>query len=174
MFQSSVASKQAFGVPGELYSNAPTRGMPKTIVSDSDVDNVIGRAVTIPDTANSSVVEMGGTGVYVGILVGPKLYANNGTADGGSLAPTMTLPNNTEVETLQEGELIVFLNSAANEGDTVVFDQDTGMLSAIAPNAEIASGFTNAQATVTRFSIPSAGSAVIALNIIPTQNALAS
>ncbi|MES1986803.1 MAG: hypothetical protein V4440_02020, partial [Pseudomonadota bacterium] len=100
--QSTVQFAQGAGIAGELFSDAPHRGQPFIIVSDPVV-NKTGLACTV---TSEGIAQTGGSGVFAGILGIPKSYASSG-AVGDPLAPTIILPDQTEVEMLQEGEMYV-------------------------------------------------------------------
>lgn len=140
-FQSSVRQLMTYGIVGEVIFDGPQRAEPVILDSADAANNVIGRAFTSP-AGEDSTVDAGGTGVFRGILVNPLVYATSGTT-AGALEPTLTLPNNTNVEVLSMGTIIVSLLNAASIGDSVMFTQSTGELSALPPVAT----FTASQAT---------------------------
>lgn len=133
-FQTTVRDNMAFGVPGELFSSGPVRAAPWVLRSKKP--NVIGYAYTL---ANDGVAQVGGIGPFVGILVHPKHYASYGTPDG-TLAPTMELANDSIGELLTMGEIIVSFYPPADAGDIVIYDTNTGALSAIAAGSEMPKG----------------------------------
>ena len=148
-FQSVVNSQMAFGVAGEPFDNGPRRSAPWALLSASADYNVVGAtAYTVtsgPATpATPAIAAAGGSGVFAGILVGPKEYATSGTVAGGALAPTMVLPNYTNAELLTQGAIFATLSGAANIGDQVIYDLTTGALSSMVPvskfTASIAAG----------------------------------
>jgi hypothetical protein len=138
-FQSTVRQLQAFGVIGEIIRNVPVISTPWNLVSDPVV-NTIGNAFTV---TSEGVAECGGTGAFAGILVNPKSYTTSGTTAGGTLAPSLDLPDNSVGELLTAGEIVVTLTTAASIGDAVIFDESDGSLDSIAPVA----AFTASQAT---------------------------
>lgn len=177
MFQTAISNNIGFGVVGELYLDGPLRAQPGRLDSTDAANNVIGRAFTIKDDATASFetsadpqpldVQAGQTGRFAGILANPKVYALAGTAAGGTLAPSLTLPNNTLVELVQEtAGLIVALPAAFAIDDWVYFTNATGVLTSAAP------GLANAPANstrvpggrVVRFESAAAGLAVISFN----------
>lgn len=140
-FQSAVNIFQAFGVVGEILLAGPTRAAPAILDSDA-VPQKIGNAFTWVSGANAGnnsnqnvagVAKVGGTGVFAGILVNPKVYAAQGTVAGGTLAPTLVVPDQTIGELLFMGEIVVSLPGPANQGDLVVYDPLTGDLNSIPP-----------------------------------------
>jgi hypothetical protein len=165
-FQSTVRTVQTAGIVGEVVFDGPQRAEPK-ILRSTDADlNIIGRAFTqdpdlSPDASN--IVVAGGTGVFAGILVNPLVYATGGTA-AGALQPTLVLPNETNVEVLVMGTIIVDLSTDANIGDDVHFVEATGVLLAVAPGTTPAVGNAVVPNTrVTRQNIPAPGLAYIQL-----------
>lgn len=140
-FQSSVNQYQGFGVPGDLFNEGPVRSKPYIIDSADAAYNIMGRAFTV---TSEGIAAAGGTGVFAGLLVGPKEQAMVGTSSG-TLAPTLTIPDNVVGQLLDMGEVIVSLPAAAAIGDKVAYDTTTGALSTVAPVAT----FTAAQSTTT-------------------------
>lgn len=159
-FQSTVSLIQGFGVIGELYDNSPYRSQVFNIVSDDATYNVFGRAFTIVDEAT---VKAGGTGIFAGIMACPKQNALLGTQAGGSLAPSLTLPNNAQADFVTMGRMIVSLPAAAAIGDLVVFNTTTGALATISPSGSLGAGQAFAYATVSEYTVAGAGLAVIEL-----------
>lgn len=176
-FQSTVSKNIGFGVVGEPFLHGPMRAQPGRLDSTDAANNVIGRAFTIKDDATASFetsddpqqldVQAGGTGRFAGILAMPKNYALQGTSAGGTLASSLTLPNNTMVELIQEcAGLVVALGASCAIGDWVYFTNATGVL------VTAAAGFANAPANstrvpggrVTRYESAAAGLAVITFN----------
>src|SRR4051812_10535659 len=119
-FQQTVRFDQGFGVPGEIKYTGPVRAKPGFLVSASAAYNIVGAtACTIP--AAGGAVVAGGTGSFFGILANPKLYASIGTTSGGPLAPTLTIPNNTEAEFVDMGEMVISVPAACNIGDLLQY-----------------------------------------------------
>lgn len=162
-FQSTVSLNMGLGVVGEVFDNGPRRSQPFIIRSDSAADNVYGRAFTV---VSEGVAEAGkdGAQVFAGILIAPKEASSNGTASG-TLAPTLTIPNDTVGELLSEGSIVVTLPAAANIGDVVYFNDATGVLVTTAPGAAAPGSSTLIKgAYVDRFTVSGAGLAVITLS----------
>lgn len=158
--QSTVALNQGFGVIGEIVFEGPTRAQPGVtkVGTATAADLVVGRAFTI-DAADGQF-QPGGTGVFGGILANPKGLASVGTAAGGPLAPTLTVPAGTVGEFLTMGEMLVTLPEAAAIGVGVYFVNATGVLHAGVAGA----GQTQiADAIVKRYANAAAGLAVISL-----------
>jgi len=163
--QSSVAFSQAGGVVGEVVLDGPVRARSVILNSSDAALNVIGRAVT-STASNDNEVAIGGTQPFAGILGFPKEYATSGTTAGGTLAPTMTLPNNAQVAVIElaTGVLVSLTNSTVNIGDDVCFVQATGALFSVAPGGAAGAGNTKiAGAKVVRNNLTSAGLAIISL-----------
>lgn len=165
-FQSTVRQFQADGIVGDIVIDGPRRGQTGVLKTTDPTQNVIGRALTHVSGQDKQFVA-GGTGVFAGILANSKEYALQGTAAGGALAPTITLPNELTVDaiTMTSG-IVVSLAGAANIGDQVEFKQATGALNAIAPGASATAGSTIIpRARVVRNNVPSAGLAIIELTV---------
>lgn len=159
-FQSTVDLAQGFGVIGELFDDGPHRAQPFTLVSGDAANNVIGRAFTV---TSEGVAAAGGANPFAGILVNPKSYASFGSGSG-TLAPTLTLANQTVGELLSEGSIIVTLGASADVGDLVYFTNATGVLTTTAPGAAAPALSTLIKgAYVDRFDLTS-GLAVITLS----------
>jgi hypothetical protein len=165
-FQSAVFLQQGFGVPGELFNDSPWRSQSYTLNSNSAAYNIVG--ATCCTVTSQGFAEAGGTGIFAGFIVDPKVYALQGTVSGGTLAPTLTLPNYTQVELLTMGSIIVTLPGAANIGDVVIFNQTTGAISTQSPSTALPSGYSFANAVVDYFSVTGPGLAVI--TVTPQQN----
>lgn len=173
MFQTAISNNIAFGVVGELFLDGPLRAQPGRLTGATPANNVVGRAFTIADDATASFdtsddpqpldVVAGGSGVFAGILANPKVYVAAGTAADGTLAPTLTLPNNTMVELVQEcAGLIVTLPEAFAIGDLVWYNTTTGVLARTAPGTATLAGHLRVpNGVVTRYESAAAGLAVI-------------
>lgn len=164
MFQSTVNTYQGGGVPGEMYALGPHRAQSFEINSASAANNVIGTAMcTISSQGVCAVGNVGGTRQFAGLLVDPKNIALFG-AGGIPLAPTLTVPNFTQVECATVGSYWVTLPTAAAIGDLVVYDNTTGAISTIAPGAALPAGKSFGYATVDYFTVTAAGLGVITLS----------
>lgn len=138
-FQSVVNQTQALGVVGDIYSNAPLIADTGIIVSSDPTQNIIGRAFTLstgatanPAPSNASVVQVGGTGTFFGILANSKTYASTGVA-GNPLGATLNLPNNSIGQFVTAADIVVQLANPANIGDLVTYNVLTGELDSVAP-----------------------------------------
>lgn len=180
MAQSVVDKNIGFGVVGELYLDGPLRAQPALLASAAAANNVFGRVFTMNDGGSGTAsfetsgdpkpvaVGAGGTGVIQGIMINPKEHVLAGTAAGGTLAPSLTLPNNTLVTLCQEtAGLIVSLPAAFNVGDWIWYNTTTGELQSTAPAASAPAGTARLpNGRVTRFMSAAAGLAVIEFNLI--------
>lgn len=160
-FQQALASNQGFGVVGELSHEGPLRAQPGVISSADATQNIVGRAFTL--TPGTGKFAAGGTGVFMGILCNPKAYVLFGTAAGGTLAPTLTLPNECVAEFMEMGHVVILVPAACAIGDEVCFVQATGALLTVAPGAAAGAGNTKiANMVITRF-LPNAVGAQLAV-----------
>lgn len=131
-FQSTVNIEQAFGYVGELFDDSPRIAAPWALLSGSAANNVVGRAFTLnaaasTDSSGSGYAAAGGTGVFVGILMNPKVYAAVGSSSD-PLAANLILPNYTMAELLTMGTINIAVPAACNVGDHVLFAQADGTL----------------------------------------------
>ena len=127
--QTSVAAAQGFGVVGEVYLAGVMRAQPG-IIDSAGADpneNRVGRVFT-QGTADGHC-NVGGSGVFYGILANPKVYPLRGIV-GDTLAPSLDLPQYAEGEFVYDTTgLIVTLPAAANVGDDVLYDTTSGVIS---------------------------------------------
>lgn len=162
-FQNTVFINQGFGVPGEQFTDGPFRAETYTIDSSSAALNIIGAtACSVTSQGFCAAGNTTGSLPFAGILVDPKDVALFGSG-GIPLNPTLTVPNFTVVECATMGSFVVTLPAAANIGDSVVFNNTTGVLSTIAPGAPLASGTSFANALVDYYTVAAAGLAVITM-----------
>lgn len=125
--QSTVRFDMAFGVPGEIRHDGPIRAQPGNVVSADPTNNVFGRVFTrLTGSPNWRAGNPDGLGVEYAVMADPKLAAAYGTAAGGPLAPTLTVPNNSVNTMLQMGYVTVVTLQAATLGDIVRFSKATG------------------------------------------------
>lgn len=172
-FQSSVISNIGFGVVGELFLDGPLRAQPARIVSDVPANNVFGTAFALATAGSASfetsadpapmTVRSGGPGVFAGILAFPKEHVLAGTATEGTLASSLTLPNNTIATFVQETTgLIVRLPALFTVGDWVWYNIDTGVLVSTPPGSTApTSSLRVPNGRVVRYGSAAAGLAVI-------------
>jgi hypothetical protein len=139
--QTTVNINYGFGVIGEVINDGPTRASSR-IVNSSGTPNIIGYAYTRSNTTDICTVGgaiTNGSTVFGGILSNPKEYASYGTT-AGTLAPTLTLPDNWQGDFVEMGTIVVALTTAANIGDLVTYVLTTGALGAVAPGASAPGG----------------------------------
>ena len=120
-FQQSVNRNFTAGFQGEFAFDGPTRCMAVRITTSSlpnnarNKGNVISRAFGFNGEVGPTgqtmaalvpTVEVGGPS-YAGVLVHPKHYALQGTLSGGTLAPSMAVPDGTEAEVCSMGQPFV-------------------------------------------------------------------
>lgn len=98
--------------------------------------------VSVSQTAASTTITASnGPGtVFAGLLIRPKSYANNGTAAGGTLAPTLVLPDNYQGEFMTLGYIAALTTTSANIGDFVQYNVLTGAISTVAPGSTATAG----------------------------------
>ena len=176
-FQATVSGQIGFGVVGELFLEGPLRAQPARISTTTAANNVVGRAFSVTSggtgtwTANGDavnpapmVVEAGGEGPFAGILANPKVYVSQGTVAGGTLAATLTLPNGSMAEFVQEtAGIIVALPALAAVGDSVYYLEADGTLATTAPGASAPADSQGPIGTVERYDSTGANLAVISL-----------
>lgn len=140
-FQSTVNIFNALGLPGELaFAGAPKRAE-EFILFSSGTPNQVGYAFTVTAGGNpnpslnsplAQTAQVGGTGVFAGILVSPKEYPLYGSSVS-ALTPSDTVPDYANASLLKMGYIFVNLPGPANPGDLVTYDPLTGALNSIAP-----------------------------------------
>lgn len=133
--QSAIGFAQAYGVPGELRFDGPTRSEPGLLASADAANNVFGRVFTSLPT-NPGVWRAGnadGLGTKWAIMIDPKEHASYGTVAGGPLAPTLTIPNGKTAGMCTMGFIVGVTDSAARPGDIVRFLKTTGALHVVPP-----------------------------------------
>jgi hypothetical protein len=155
-FQSIVNIWSAAGVVGELAFDGPLRAAPYNLFSNG-VPNLVGNAFTVtsggnpdpvPGSAIAGTAQVGGTGIFAGILVNPKDYASYGTING-PLNPTMVLPDYSIGQLATMGYYWVNLPGPANVGDLVTYDPLTGNLNSVAPQTQFTGTIATTTLTVT-------------------------
>ena len=162
-FQSLVRLVQTVGIIGEIIFGGPHRVRPLNLNSGGATPNTVGKAftfdATVDDEAGAGSI---GAGAFAGILVSPKHYALNGTVAGGSLAPTLDLPDNTNAELMSMGTIIVDLTivGTGKIGEPIFYVDATGALG----SGTAAAGQTQiTNAKIDRENISGAGLAIITL-----------
>jgi hypothetical protein len=163
-FQASpVKAVTGFGVQGEIQQTSPYIAQSYVLNSALASYNVMGSAFSVVSEGVAAAGNAGGTAVFAGYLSGPKEQALYGTG-GNPLAPSLVLPNNVSAGLVTMGIMIVYLPAAAAIGDWVVYDNVTGLLSTIAPNAALPVGKSAGFATVYQYTVTGAGLALIQVN----------
>jgi hypothetical protein len=141
MLQTTVNVLQGFGVPGDQALKSPMRVESLLVNSAGATPNVFGFAAT--KSTSTDVAKMGGSigagVVFAGIMVNPKAGASLGVV-GGTVAPTLTIPDNTQADFQTMGDPILFVNTACNIGDLVSYNTTTGALSTYAPTGTPGTG----------------------------------
>ncbi len=150
-FQSTVNVSNTLGFPGSLAFSGPTRATGMNIYS-AGTPNYFGYAYTITGAAtaepplaapNGATAQVGGSGVFAGILFNRRENVLNGTT-GNPLGATLALADNSIGDLLTMGYVFVNLPGPANPGDLVTYDPLTGALNSIPPTvaftASIAAG----------------------------------
>lgn len=141
-FQSTVNIWSAAGVVGEMAFDGPMRTAPYNLFSNG-VPNIVGNAFTVTGGGNpepsgnralAGNAQVGGSGIFAGILINPKDYASYGTTGlNGPLNPSMILPDYSIGQLATMGYFWVNLPGPANVGDLVTYDPLTGALNSVAP-----------------------------------------
>ena len=163
MPQTTVNIWSAAGVPGDLAFDGPMRSSPFNL--NSSTPNIIGYAYTKTNGANpnpsgaagnAGTAQVGGSGIFAGILVNSKEYASYGTT-GSPLGATLTLPNYTIGELMIMGQIWVSLPGSASVGDLVEYDPATGALNSITPTCSFTGSISTTTLTVTAMTAGSLG-----------------
>lgn len=138
-FQTTVLADIRSGIIGELAFTGPTRAVSAMLDSGAGAaNNVVGRAFCYASAENNTVSAGGDAGIFAGILIQPKSHALRGTAVGGTLADSLTLPDGTPVELLQMGEVYVALSNPVQVLTIAVTAGGSGYVSA--PTVAITGG----------------------------------
>ena len=166
-FQSAILNQQGFGVPGELFTDSPYICKTYTIDSASAAYNLIGSTCCSITSEGLCEAGSGGDLGFAGFLVDPKALALFGTG-GQSLTPSLSVLDQTIVECLTMGTIVVQVPAACDIGDLVVYDNTTGSITTIAPAAALPVGKTFANATVAYFTPDAAGSQLAVIQVNPT------
>jgi hypothetical protein len=147
-FQSTVNILLSFGVPGELIVDGPQRAEPLTLDLNG---GTVGYAFTKNNSTNVATMggTIGGSVVFAGILVNPKVYASFGATGGNPIDPTLSLVGYTQAEFLTMGTIVVSTSTACNIGDLVQFNNTTGALSTLPPTTTFTASQTTTVLTVT-------------------------
>ena len=168
-FQSTVRIDQTTGIVGDIILDGPLWSQPAVLNSTAAANNVIGRAFRHLANQDRQVSADAAAGrPFAGLLANSKVYATSGTAAGGTLAPTLVLPNNAEVELVYgTAGILVELSTTANIGDNVFFATATGILAAAA-GTTLADHDLIPGSSIVRNNISGAGRLAI-VSIVPSQ-----
>lgn len=140
-FQQTVDIYNPLGIPGELAFSGPHRSEALNIYSNG-VPNYFGNAYTLtsPATAqpnlsasNAGTAQVGGTGVFAGLMTGVKQAYLSGTTSGGPLGASLAALDYSVQQLTTMGYVFANIPSPANVGDLVTYDPLTGNLNTIAP-----------------------------------------
>ncbi len=166
-FQSTVFINQGFGVPGEMFTDAPFQVQTYTINSAEQAYNIIGATACTVTSQGFCQAGSGGSFGFAGILVNPKNQALFGF-NGIPLEPTLQINNYSPAALATMGVMIVTLPASCNIGDYVVYNNTTGVLSTISPTTPLPSGYSFANAIVTNFTPSTSGTQLAVITINPT------
>lgn len=85
--------------------------------------------------ASGAVTGSGGPNtIFGGILANPKHQALVGTS-AGTLTPTLNVPDNTQLDILEMGIVVLYSNTACSIGDSLTYNIITGAISTMPPGA---------------------------------------
>ncbi len=162
-FQTAVRYDYAFGQPGELKYDGPKRVQTGLINSASAAYNIVG-ATAFTQANTGGTFGAGGSGIFVGLLANPKVYASVGTTTLGPLGPTLTVPNNVQGEFVLMGELTISVPASCNIGDLLTYNTTTGALGTLPPAGVLPAGYAFVpNAVIEKFPQSGAGLAVARL-----------
>lgn len=163
--QSTVRRWSGQGVVGDILLEGPLRAQPCRLASTDPADNVLGRAMFwLANGSGVAADATAGVGVFAGILANSKVYASLGTIAGGPLAPTITLPNNTIAELVQEtAGILVTVDTEPDIGDIVYANDADGTLTTAAPGDAAPEDTRPIGGTVVRYPVGAPGLAIIHL-----------
>jgi len=108
---------------------------------DEQFPACVGRAYTF--SATEGVVDMGGTGAFAGIMVGPSEYANR-----NNLKDSLCVPNNTVADLLTFGRIWVRVTGAVTAGQVACFKQSDGSFVGVGTLDSAPSGYTKLDKSV--------------------------
>lgn len=161
--QTQVGDNQGFGVIGEIFNDGPVRVQPFRVFSTDPLNNVFARGFSIVTEGIAQAGNPLATAIFAGILIGPKEGVLIGDPLDGTLNPQMRLPNNTQGEFITYGSVIVYIETAVQIGDEVLYDNTTGVLSTQVRGLPLPPGQSSAYAEVSHVIGGSGGLAVITL-----------
>lgn len=127
-FQSTVRFDQAGGVPGDFMNDGPTRAEPGVALTAVTVGCAVSESPTQPGRWQLGLIA---GALRFGVVTNAKQYAARGTQAGGTLAPTLSLPEASEIEVCTMGHIWAASTTASSvPGWVVQFDNTTGVISA--------------------------------------------
>jgi len=118
--QTQINSQLANGVVGEFYDDSPKK-VDTYIMGSASRINVVGAAFTV---TSQGVANVGGAGAFAGLLVNPKQYANYEV----DLGATNVAHLGSQASLSKMGRIWADVQGVANVGDTIFFDDTTGIL----------------------------------------------
>lgn len=119
MFQNSVNVKQAFGLIGSFYDDAPRIVDPYTLAKNGDALPAVGKAFTTT-VATPTVAKLGGSDIFAGILVSPHEYVKQGLGD------SLELADGTIGQICKKGRVVVKVATAVSVGYNAFYNATTG------------------------------------------------
>lgn len=136
-FQTTVIGDVKSGVIGEIAFEGPLRVLSAMLDSGAGAaNNVVGRVFTYIDKAAETVQAGGPVADFAGIMINPKAHPLRGTAAGGTLADSLTLPDGEWAEFLNMGFVFVSLaTTGAVIGAALKYNTTTGIIDHGAPGA---------------------------------------
>lgn len=198
-FQKVVNRNFTTGFPGEIVRDGPTRAKVVRLTAAAAVarneGNIVGRVYgytgEVPPTGSTlaALVQTAAVGgaVYAGVLIHPKHYALQGTIQGGTLAPSLALPNGAEAEVADMAIIVAEVFNPTTDALSVnsesvlgyvtnaILDANDaiglpfGAIVAFAPGTELPTGFAKVPGIVSNpvgITASAAGAPVSALTII--------
>lgn len=145
-FQKTVRFDQAGGIPGEIAYAGPHRAEPGILATVGTVGRFFSEDPAKPGFWTQGALA---GALRVALLTTPKQYASRGTQAGGTLAPTLVLPANSEGEFTSMGQIWVQGDTPnAMPGHDVYFSDLTGAVITAPPSTPITSGATKVSGAV--------------------------
>lgn len=138
MFQTEINQNLAAGVVGEYADDSPRREKPYILLGQKDEEGTekitvypeIACVFTHADEEGQAVI--GGRGVFAGVLVNPKAFANY-----KGLNATLELPNGIQGGLCTFGHINVAPTTAFAIGSVAAYDPATGKIGAYASDSAI-------------------------------------
>lgn len=130
-FQTQINRFLAAGIVGEYADDSPRRetGYILTAQKDALNDNAITAlpkiACAFTHTDKDGVAIVGGTGVFAGVLVNPKMYVNQ-----ANLTASLELPDGAQGGLCTMGHVFVKSSTAFEPGYVAAYANATGVISA--------------------------------------------